>query len=95
MDCNFSTIEEKTAFYSQFYKNKKILAPMVKVGNLAFRLLALRYGADIVYSEEIIDRRFLNSVRIVNGKKRISSNVIYILNDSKLEVPIHERVSAF
>ncbi len=35
------------------YQNKNILAPMVRCGTLAFRLLALEYGADIVYSEEI------------------------------------------
>lgn len=49
------------------YTNKIILAPMVKVGTLATRLLALRYGADIVYSEEIIDFKFLRSYRQVNG----------------------------
>ena len=33
------------------YREKMILAPMVKIGTLPFRLLALDYGADIVYSE--------------------------------------------
>ncbi len=33
------------------YSNKLILAPMVRAGRLPLRLLALRYGADIVYSE--------------------------------------------
>ena len=33
------------------YSNKLILAPMVRVGTLPMRLLALRYGADIVYGE--------------------------------------------
>lgn len=41
---------------------------MVRVGTLPMRILALRYGADIVYSEEIIDWKFLRSVRKVNGK---------------------------
>ena len=31
-----------------------VLAPMVKCGTLPLRLLALRYGADYVYTEEII-----------------------------------------
>ena len=48
------------------YRNKMILAPMVKIGTLPFRLLALEYGADIVYTEEIIDKRILSSERIVN-----------------------------
>jgi hypothetical protein len=33
------------------YHNKVILAPMVRVGTLPMRLLALDYGADIVYCE--------------------------------------------
>lgn len=49
------------------YRNKLILAPMVRVGTLSTRLLALRYGAHIVYSEEIIDFKFLRSYRHVNG----------------------------
>jgi tRNA-dihydrouridine synthase 2 len=34
-----------------------------KVGTLPTRLLALEYGADIVYTEELIDWRLLNSTR--------------------------------
>ena len=33
------------------YKNLKILAPMVRIGCLPMRLLALKYGADLVYCE--------------------------------------------
>ena len=33
------------------YSGKLILAPMVRIGKLPTRLLALKYGADIVYSE--------------------------------------------
>lgn len=33
------------------YTNKIILAPMVRIGTLPMRLLALRYGADLVYCE--------------------------------------------
>lgn len=51
------------------YKNKIVLAPMVRVGTLPMRLLALRYGADIVYSEEIIDFKLLKCYRQVNGNK--------------------------
>lgn len=49
------------------YQNKICLAPMVKIGTLATRLLSLTYGADLVYSEEIIDFKFLASYRYVNG----------------------------
>ncbi|XP_013133632.1 PREDICTED: tRNA-dihydrouridine(20) synthase [NAD(P)+]-like isoform X2 [Papilio polytes] len=48
------------------YDNKIILAPMVRIGTLPMRLLALRYGADIVYTEELIDWKFLRSKRRCN-----------------------------
>lgn len=50
------------------YDNKIILAPMVRVGTLPMRLLAIDYGADIVYTEELIDWKFLKTVRRENGK---------------------------
>ncbi|XP_055333382.1 tRNA-dihydrouridine(20) synthase [NAD(P)+]-like [Paramacrobiotus metropolitanus] len=48
------------------YSGKHILAPMVRMGTLPFRSLCLDYGADIVYSEEIVDIKFLQSKRTVN-----------------------------
>lgn len=51
------------------YENKLILAPMVRIGTLPMRLLALDYGADIVYTEELIDWKLLRSFRRENGKK--------------------------
>ena len=48
------------------YRNKMIMAPMVKIGTTPARLLALDFGADIVYTEEIIDWRLLRSTRIEN-----------------------------
>eukprot|EP00820_Chromera_velia_P001786 Cvel_15472.t1-p1 / transcript=Cvel_15472.t1 / gene=Cvel_15472 / organism=Chromera_velia_CCMP2878 / gene_product=tRNA-dihydrouridine(20) synthase [NAD(P) ]-like, putative / transcript_product=tRNA-dihydrouridine(20) synthase [NAD(P) ]-like, putative / location=Cvel_scaffold1147:4367-7639(+) / protein_length=515 / sequence_SO=supercontig / SO=protein_coding / is_pseudo=false len=49
------------------YRNKYILAPMVRIGVLPFRLECLKYGADLVYSEEIIDRRISETVRRENS----------------------------
>lgn len=49
------------------YRNKVILAPMVRCGTLPLRLQALRYGADLVYTEEIVDKRIIASTRVVNG----------------------------
>ncbi|VDO94956.1 unnamed protein product [Soboliphyme baturini] len=48
-----------------------ILAPMVRVTTLPFRLLCLEYGADLAYSEEIVDHKMLCCRRIVNGMLRI------------------------
>lgn len=50
------------------YINKIILAPMVRMGTLPLRLLSLRYGADIVYTEEIVDKKMVRTKRVVNGK---------------------------
>jgi tRNA-dihydrouridine synthase 2 len=48
------------------YSNKIILAPMVRVGTLPFRLLSLKYGAELVYTEEIVDWKLSNCKRILN-----------------------------
>ena len=44
-----------------------VLAPMVRVGTLPMRLLALAYGAHKVYTEELIDWKILRSTRVNNG----------------------------
>ncbi|XP_022132401.1 tRNA-dihydrouridine(20) synthase [NAD(P)+]-like isoform X2 [Momordica charantia] len=50
------------------YENKLILAPMVRVGTLPFRLLAAQYGADITYGEEIIDHKMVKCERRLNER---------------------------
>uniref|UniRef100_A0A1I8BUI7 Dus domain-containing protein n=1 Tax=Meloidogyne hapla TaxID=6305 RepID=A0A1I8BUI7_MELHA len=50
----------------QLFKSKTILAPMVKAGRTPLRVLALEYGADLVYTEEIVDQRLLSCKRIKN-----------------------------
>jgi tRNA-dihydrouridine synthase len=50
----------------KLYKSAKILAPMVRCGTLPLRLLALRYGANTVYSEEIVDKKLIQCERIEN-----------------------------
>ena len=51
------------------YKDKIIVAPMVRVSTLPFRLLCLEYGADLVYTEETIDFKMLRARKINNGKR--------------------------
>eukprot|EP01116_Phalansterium_solitarium_P001844 TRINITY_DN11665_c0_g1_i1.p1 TRINITY_DN11665_c0_g1~~TRINITY_DN11665_c0_g1_i1.p1 ORF type:complete len:378 (-),score=75.85 TRINITY_DN11665_c0_g1_i1:122-1255(-) len=48
------------------YANKVVLAPMVRVGTLPMRLTALKYGADIVYSEELIALKLRKMKRVYN-----------------------------
>ena len=46
-----------------------ILAPMVRIGTLPTRLLCLREGASLVYTEEIIGHRLMNCKLFkMNGK---------------------------
>ena len=42
------------------------LAPMVRAGTLALRALCIDYGADLVWSEEIIDRKLVRCTRQEN-----------------------------
>lgn len=48
------------------FSNITALAPMVRVGTLPMRLLALDYGADVVYCEELIDLKMVQCQRVVN-----------------------------
>ena len=56
----------RTAAAVRLFKDKLIMAPMVRSGTLPLRLTALDYGCDTVYSEEIIDRRIIKCKRVVN-----------------------------
>ena len=48
------------------YRRKVVLAPMVRSGELPSRLLALQYGADLVWGPETIDRALIGTTRRVN-----------------------------
>lgn len=47
-------------------KHKLILAPMVRINTLPFRLLSLNYGADYVFTEEIIAKKLMFCERLFN-----------------------------
>jgi tRNA-dihydrouridine synthase 2 len=48
------------------YRGKVVLAPMVRSGELPSRLLALKYGADLVWGPETVDRSMIGTTRRVN-----------------------------
>ncbi|KAK2801378.1 hypothetical protein FQN50_007763 [Emmonsiellopsis sp. PD_5] len=50
------------------YRNKVVLAPMVRSGELPSRLLALKYGADLVWGPETIDRALIGCARRINPR---------------------------
>ncbi|TKA83862.1 hypothetical protein B0A55_00167 [Friedmanniomyces simplex] len=48
------------------YRGKVVLAPMVRSGECPSRLLALKYGADLVWGPETIDKALIGTTRHVN-----------------------------
>ena len=59
------TFQERANF---LFKDKEIVAPMVRASSTPFRTLALSYGADLVYTEEIVDRAITSTDRKFNSK---------------------------
>ncbi|KAK6197516.1 dihydrouridine synthase-domain-containing protein, partial [Scheffersomyces amazonensis] len=50
------------------FKGKLCLAPMVRSGELPMRLSALRNGADIVWTPELVDKKLIQTTRVINSK---------------------------
>ncbi|KAH3660578.1 hypothetical protein OGAPHI_007164 [Ogataea philodendri] len=66
------------------FRAKFVLAPMVRVGELPTRLLALKYGADLVWGPEIIDKRLVRAERVFNPKL---NTVDFIQKDGNKKIP--------
>ncbi|KAL9646920.1 hypothetical protein ABK040_013779 [Willaertia magna] len=63
-----NTIIPKRPVIKIDYTNKLILAPMVRVNGLAFRQICADFGADIVYSEELVDKKLFKCKPVINQK---------------------------
>ncbi|RDA85850.1 hypothetical protein CP532_4889 [Ophiocordyceps camponoti-leonardi (nom. inval.)] len=50
------------------YRGNTVLAPMVRSGELPSRLLALDYGADLVWGPETVDRAMIGTTRTYNDE---------------------------
>lgn len=50
------------------YRGKIVLAPMVRSGELPSRLLALHYGADLVWGPETVDRSMIGTTQHTNPR---------------------------
>ena len=48
------------------YRGKIVLAPMVRSGELPSRLLALKYGADLVWGPETVDKSMIGTTKKIN-----------------------------
>ena len=77
------------------YRGKVVLAPMVRSGELPSRLLALRYGADLVWGPETVDRSMIGTTRRFNpitstiDFTRLSSNHARTLQQDAKESVIY------
>ena len=71
------------------YRNKVVLAPMVRSGELPSRLLALEYGADLVWGPETVDRSMIGTTRKINP---ISGTVDFTrLSSNATRTPLSEQ----
>ena len=62
-------------------KMELMLAPMVRVGTLPMRLLCLDYGANLVFSPEVVDKSIIGCRRLFN---RNSKTVDFVNSNDKL-----------
>ncbi|XP_070686475.1 tRNA-dihydrouridine(20) synthase [NAD(P)+]-like [Pempheris klunzingeri] len=70
------------------FRNVTALAPMVRVGTLPMRLLALDYGADVVYCEELIDIKMVQCQRV---KNEVLQTVDFVAPDDRVMFRTCER----
>ncbi|KAI4125076.1 MAG: hypothetical protein LQ338_004463 [Usnochroma carphineum] len=75
------------------YRGKVVLAPMVRSGELPSRLLALKYGADLVWGPETIDKSMIGTTKRINP---ITSTIDYTRTPSNSgrnpAVPVKESI---
>eukprot|EP00756_Hemistasia_phaeocysticola_P057545 Hpha_TRINITY_DN34145_c0_g1::TRINITY_DN34145_c0_g1_i1::g.75961::m.75961/K05543/DUS2; tRNA-dihydrouridine synthase 2 len=57
-------------------RDKKVLAPMVRVGTLPFRLFSAKCGADVVYTEELIAQKVFKTERTVDEESGVVEYVL-------------------
>ena len=57
------------------------LAPMVRAGSLAMRSLCQEYGSDLLWGEEIVDRKFAQCVREQNTKL---GTIDFVITDKRV-----------
>ena len=83
-----TSIQEKA---DNLFLNSEILAPMVRASTTPLRILALQYGADLVFTEEIIDRSITATDRIVNEEL---NTIDYVKKMSSFSPKVQRRMKA-
>lgn len=74
------------------YRGKVVLAPMVRSGELPSRLTALKYGADLVWGPETIDRAMIGCHRRVNPRNGTVEFARRSSNGGRVDKPGRESV---
>lgn len=67
------------------------LAPMVRASTTPLRALALQYGAHYVYTEELVDRAILETIRVENKEL---GTIDYIKDPAKLSKKAQKKLQA-
>lgn len=74
------------------YRNKIVLAPMVRSGELPSRLLALKYGADLVWGPETVDKSMIGTERRVNPRNGTIEYTRMPSNGGRTTQPLKESI---
>jgi tRNA-dihydrouridine synthase 2 len=74
------------------YRGKVVLAPMVRSGELPSRLIALKYGADLVWGPETIDRAIVGATRRINPRNSTIEFIRFPSNGGRTDKPLKESV---
>ncbi|KAL4882748.1 hypothetical protein BJY04DRAFT_34158 [Aspergillus karnatakaensis] len=74
------------------YRGKVVLAPMVRSGELPSRLLALKYGADLVWGPETIDKAIIGAARRVNPRNGTIEFTRTPSNGGRKDKPVQESI---
>ena len=65
------------------------MAPMVRASTTPLRILALKYGADVCYTEELVDRSVLAMTRVENHEM---GTIDYVKDMSKKSKKVQKRI---
>ena len=72
------------------YRGKVVLAPMVRSGELPSRLLALKYGADLVWGPETVDMSMIGTTKRFNPTTSTIDFTRLPSNSSKIPPPVQK-----
>lgn len=72
------------------YRDKVVLAPMVRSGELPSRLLALKYGADLVWGPETVDMSMIGTTKRFNSVTSTIDFTRLPSNSSKIPPPVQK-----